>query len=450
MASVKEPGSRARHDDVDLERDRALVERCQAGDEQAFGDLYLRYRDRLYRACMRRIGNTSEAEDIVQETFARAWKALPRFEGERRFYPWLSVIANNLCTDLVRRGGRCTPVEESTLDLLAPAVASEQEARIDSAGDGQILAAALGRLSERHREVLELREQKNWTYQEIAQHSGVEVSTIETLLFRARRSLKREFLTLARAETGIAGALALPFTWLRRLWRRGLHGLRHSPAGVKLAAVASAAPGAAIAGGAAVAITAAVITAGAIAGTHAAPAAGGSAQRLVAAGSLGHGGTGANGSAGRSPARSRGLRAGFSRGNSNHRYGAGASSSRSYTTGAGAAGRTGPGGTGGAVRAGGAVQDVVGGASSTVNSVLGVISGSPAGPGVSTGVSAISSGVSGIASGVSGISGGVSGISSGVSGISSGVSGISSGVSGISSGVSGIASGVSSVTGGLP
>ena len=268
MASVKEPLSRSRHDDVDLDRDRALVERCQAGDQRAFEDLYLRYRERLHRSCLRRTGDAGEAEDIVQEAFARAWKALPRFDGERRFYPWLSVIAGNLCTDLARRGGRCTPVEEADLDLMAPVEASEQERFIDASGDGQMLAAALGRLSPRHREVLELREGRNWSYQQIAAHAGVEVSTIETLLFRARRSLKREFLTIARAETGLAGILAFPFVALRKLFRRARKGIAHSPAGAKVAALASATPGATIAGGAAALITAAVLAAGALAGAH--------------------------------------------------------------------------------------------------------------------------------------------------------------------------------------
>src|SRR5579875_1068889 len=133
MVSGTAQAARSRQDDVDLERDRALVERCQAGDQRAFEDLYLRYRDRLYRSCLRRTGNKAEAEDLVQETFARAWKALPRFQGERRFYPWLSVIANNLCTDLARRGGRCMPVEESDLDLMAPVEVPEQERYVDSA-----------------------------------------------------------------------------------------------------------------------------------------------------------------------------------------------------------------------------------------------------------------------------------------------------------------------------
>jgi RNA polymerase sigma-70 factor (ECF subfamily) len=272
MASMTQSPSRARHDDVDLERDRALVERCQAGDERAFEDLYLRYRERLYRYCLRRTKSTAEAEDLVQETFARAWKALPRFDGERRFYPWLSVIANNLCTDLARRVGRCTPVDGSDLDLMTPAQVPEQEQLVEAAGDGQILAQALGRLSPRHREVLELREGRNWSYQQIATHSGVEVSTIETLLFRARRSLRREFLTIARTDTGLAGLLALPFVAMRRALRRLKALATHAPAAAKLGGVTSATSGPGIAGGVAAAVTAAVITAGALVGTHASAA----------------------------------------------------------------------------------------------------------------------------------------------------------------------------------
>src|SRR5438477_4866475 len=88
-----------RADDVDLIRDRSLVELCQAGDEAAFGDLYVRYYQRLLRFCIRRVGNVHEAEEITQEAFARAFTAMPRFAGERRFYPWLTVIAARLCID---------------------------------------------------------------------------------------------------------------------------------------------------------------------------------------------------------------------------------------------------------------------------------------------------------------------------------------------------------------
>ena len=106
-------GSRgARDDDVDLARDRVLVTRAQEGDRAAFDDLYLRYYRRLYRFGLRRLHDTHEAEDVAQEAFARAWRALPAFAGDRRFYPWLSVIASHRCTDVLRRRNRSTPVAE--------------------------------------------------------------------------------------------------------------------------------------------------------------------------------------------------------------------------------------------------------------------------------------------------------------------------------------------------
>jgi RNA polymerase sigma-70 factor (ECF subfamily) len=70
---------------VDLARDRDLVERCQGGDRSAFEELYHRYHRRLFHFCLRRLHEPYEAEDAVQESFAKAWRAMPRFGGERRF-----------------------------------------------------------------------------------------------------------------------------------------------------------------------------------------------------------------------------------------------------------------------------------------------------------------------------------------------------------------------------
>lgn len=216
-----------RRDDVDLERDRALVERCQAGDKSAFDDLYLRYYSRLCRFCFRRLGDIAEAEDTAQEAFARAWKAMPTFNGERRFYPWLSVIASHLCVDTIRRNTRTTPVGAEELDLVLSPVDGGQDAAVEQQDDRDLLVQALDRISARHREVLQLREGYEWSYQEIAAHQGVQVSTIETLLFRARRSLRREFLFLAEGQTGLAGFLLI----LRKLvWKTKV---RLAPVGSK-------------------------------------------------------------------------------------------------------------------------------------------------------------------------------------------------------------------------
>src|SRR6516164_1958153 len=147
-------------DDVDLHRDRALVERCQAGDSAAFGNLYARYYERLLRFCLRRLNDRHEAEDAAQEAFARAWKALPRLAGERRFYPWLTVIAANICTDVLRRRARSTPTDDLELTAQQPVGVVEQDTSEDlvlAAVDGELANRALGRLSERHRHVLAMR-----------------------------------------------------------------------------------------------------------------------------------------------------------------------------------------------------------------------------------------------------------------------------------------------------
>ncbi|MEA3075323.1 MAG: polymerase sigma-70 factor, subfamily [Actinomycetota bacterium] len=200
-----------RVDDVDLVRDRALVERFQEGDPAAFETLYKRYFDRLTRFCQKRVGDRHEAEEIAQEAFTRALRALPTFQGERRFYPWMTVIAGRLCVDTHRRRGRSEPT--ATVDL---GVIEGGQERIVDAVDVAILSEALGRLATRHREVLDLREQQGWSYQQIADHYGVTLGTVEALLFRARKALRREYLAVVGDERSWA-ALPVVGLLLRRL-----------------------------------------------------------------------------------------------------------------------------------------------------------------------------------------------------------------------------------------
>jgi RNA polymerase sigma-70 factor (ECF subfamily) len=199
------------HDDVDLDRDRVLVERCQAGDSSAFGELYSRYYARVYRFCFRRLHDHEEAEDVAQDAFARAWRALPNFAGERRFYPWLTVIADNRCRDIQRRRVRSTPtadVDIAAKQAAEPLSADTPEDALMMSVEGDLAVEALGRLSPRHRQVLSLREGSGWTYQEIANHEGVEIRTVESLIWRARQALKREYASIAKVN-GVIGGIAV-------------------------------------------------------------------------------------------------------------------------------------------------------------------------------------------------------------------------------------------------
>jgi RNA polymerase sigma-70 factor, ECF subfamily len=219
------------HDgEVDLERDEELVLRCQMGDPTAFAELYQRYAARLTRFCLRRLHDRQEAEDVAQETFVRAWRSLPRFAGERRFYPWLTVIARNLCTDALRRRSRSAPAVDvdlaSTRAHLVDGGPTTEE-QIVAAADGELVHRALGRLNPRHRRVLELREGSDWSYKEIARFEGVEVSAIETLVWRARQALRREFEALSDSRPAL-GAVALVGTGAGALQRMRASVARHA------------------------------------------------------------------------------------------------------------------------------------------------------------------------------------------------------------------------------
>jgi RNA polymerase sigma-70 factor (ECF subfamily) len=194
-------GAQPEHlDQVDIEADRELVERFQLGEETAFAELYSRHYRRVYRSCLRCLGDRATAEDATQEAFAKALRALPTLNGERRFYPWLSVIAKRVCLDVHRQRARSQPAE--TIDLGATA---DGEQAFVSSMEATAVQDALARLTGRHRDVLHLREYEGWSYRRIASHYGVRLAAVETLLWRARRALHRELTSAGYERRALPG-----------------------------------------------------------------------------------------------------------------------------------------------------------------------------------------------------------------------------------------------------
>ncbi|HET6793122.1 MAG TPA: RNA polymerase sigma factor [Acidimicrobiales bacterium] len=191
-----------------------LLAQAQAGSEAAFGELYRLHHDRLLRFCTYRLGDRHEAQDVVQEVFARAWNKLPTFVGGRPLYPWLRVIAANLCTDIHRRRSRTDPVAE----VVTAPVDGGQERLIDEV-DAALVRQAMGRLKPRHRTALEMRERDGLSYEQIALGTGVSLGTVESLLWRARQALKREF-TAVGGEGALAGIPVVGWA-IRRLRATG-------------------------------------------------------------------------------------------------------------------------------------------------------------------------------------------------------------------------------------
>ncbi len=426
------------------------MERCQGGDSAAFGNLYARYYERLLRFCLRRLNDRHEAEDAAQEAFARAWKALPRFAGERRFYPWLTVIAGNVCTDMLRRRSRSTPTDDMELTAHHPVgVVGEDtsEELVLAAVDGELVNRALDRLSTRHRHVLAMREESGWTYQQIADHEGVEIGTIETLLWRARQALKREFAVVSESKEALAGFLIATGALFRRTFFRVAHrgatvnhqsggageGLRNAMAGMAVtgAAVAAAfiaphafsggpsappgAPGSALA-------APQLVFGVPVSGPDARGASGAAVTNGLAADGLGAGLGGSGGGGG-----------GTGSGPGSSHDGSSGSGSQSGGPGAGV------GGLLGGASGGGGIGGVTKGVGGTVGGVAGGV------------VSGVGSTVSGVANSVGGALGGAAG--GVVSGVGNTVGGVTSGlgntVGGVTSGVGSTVNGVGSTVGGI-
>jgi RNA polymerase sigma-70 factor, ECF subfamily len=198
-------------DEVDIERDSVLVERFQAGDADAFAELYSRYFARLTRYCRRRVPSESEAEDVAQEAFSRAFRALPAFNGERRFYPWLRVIATNLCVDAHRRARRAPP--RVTFEATVP---NPEEFSAPSV-EREWVVAALNGLPDRQRQALGLRATEGWSHERLADHFGVSTGAVKLLLHRARTNLRAALIEKG-AALGAApglGAVGRAFRSLR-------------------------------------------------------------------------------------------------------------------------------------------------------------------------------------------------------------------------------------------
>ncbi len=176
--------------------DADAVARARAGDREAFRELVERHSQRLFRLAYRLTGQEEDAEDVVQETFLRAYRGLAKFEGRSEFLTWLYRIAANCATDLARRRPPLESIDarEEARSLPAgandPMPAPERQALI-SEGSRRV-AAALTRLSPMERTAFVLRHFEGKPIAEIAQALDVRVGAAKNSVFRAVSKLRRE------------------------------------------------------------------------------------------------------------------------------------------------------------------------------------------------------------------------------------------------------------------
>jgi len=178
--------------------DSAAAEEARKGDQRAFGALVERHSRSVFRLAFRMTGNEQDAEDLVQETFLKAYKQLHRFDGRSAFGTWLYRIAANCSLDLIRarknRAERQTSASSSeAIDLLdqvaAPGPSPERLAR--SGQVASLLKPALEQLTDLERTAFVLRHYEGCGIAEIAGMLGVETNAAKHSVFRAVQKLRR-------------------------------------------------------------------------------------------------------------------------------------------------------------------------------------------------------------------------------------------------------------------
>ena len=174
-----------------LKTDEELVTACLGGENAAFDELVGRWNPRIRGAIYRMLGSYDEARDLSQETFLKAYRALPGFKGEARFSSWLYQIAMNLCRDRLRRGrGRFTVGLEAVDAEAARLPGSQATDTLVERDVRRRVAEAVAELAAEHREVLVLKEYEGLTFAEIAEVTGLPLSTVKTRLYRALGALR--------------------------------------------------------------------------------------------------------------------------------------------------------------------------------------------------------------------------------------------------------------------
>jgi RNA polymerase sigma-70 factor (ECF subfamily) len=184
--------------------DEELVAKSISGDADSFNELVVRWERPIYALAYRTIGREEDARDVCQETFLRAFRALPGFRGQAKFSSWLYRIALNLCRDWIRRERR-TPVVQppEDMDLIEMAAAAEPSESIEELVARKdltrLVEQAMALLPEEQRTAIVLKEYHGLTFQEIAELVGCPLSTVKTRLYQGLTVLRRELTKNAKA-----------------------------------------------------------------------------------------------------------------------------------------------------------------------------------------------------------------------------------------------------------
>ena len=179
------------------EIDRALVERAQRGDKRAFELLVLKYQRKLGRLLARFIRDPAEVEDVTQEAFIKAYRALPAFRGDSAFYTWLYRIGINTAKNYLMALGRRAPTSTDIEAEDAEGFEDGEQLRDINTPESMLLSkeiaktvnATIDDLPEELRTAIQLREIEGMSYEDIARIMDCPIGTVRSRIFRAREAI---------------------------------------------------------------------------------------------------------------------------------------------------------------------------------------------------------------------------------------------------------------------
>ena len=187
----------------DREIDQQLVERAQSGDKKAFELLVIKYQRKVERLLSRLIRDQAEIEDVAQESFIKAYRALAGFRGDSAFYTWLYRIAVNTAKNVLISSGRTVSAsltndegEETFNELENHKDPSTPETILQGKQVAETVNRAMSGLPEELRTAIALREIEGMSYEDIAQAMGCPIGTVRSRIFRARETIAAQLRPL--------------------------------------------------------------------------------------------------------------------------------------------------------------------------------------------------------------------------------------------------------------
>ncbi|WP_189388056.1 RNA polymerase sigma factor RpoE [Bacterioplanes sanyensis] len=183
--------------------DKQLVARVQRGDKRAFDLLVMKYQHKILALVGRFVSDHAEAQDVTQEAFIKAYRALPGFRGDSQFYTWLYRIAVNTAKNFLVSRGRKTPTQDIELEDASFFADEDRMKEVDTPDAllqreqlRDVVFTAIAELPEELKVAVTLREMDGLSYEEIAEVMDCPIGTVRSRIFRAREAIDKKMQPL--------------------------------------------------------------------------------------------------------------------------------------------------------------------------------------------------------------------------------------------------------------